>query len=152
MATGRDRNEFPQPPEGIEQSDDHSLFLELNEVILKACEDVRDRRYQRPADLTLDLKTALAGKSVRQKRVIARVLATTGRVGAVLTALALLGFLVIKAFGPAATEEAAFPAPTWVPFAIPETDLQLNFHRLYHDFSPDGKRIIFVREGGLFLH
>ena len=46
IATGKDRQNFPEPPTLLEEFADRNLFLELNEVIIKACEtDLRSRYH-----------------------------------------------------------------------------------------------------------
>jgi len=55
-AMGRDRLQYPDiPTSAIERADDPALFA-LNEIILKACEDNVQRRYQSAAELYQDLK------------------------------------------------------------------------------------------------
>ena len=45
IATGKDRQSFPEPPTLLEQFTDRKQLLELNEIILKACEnDPSNRR------------------------------------------------------------------------------------------------------------
>jgi hypothetical protein len=118
MATGRDRKEFPEPPAGIEEAKDHRAFLEFNEVILKACEESRDRRYQTSSDLVEDLKTLLAGKSVRWKRLISRATILSLKIGALVAVVAAVGFSAVKALHPAASKPAVFSEPRTVAMAF----------------------------------
>src|SRR5262249_3818601 len=43
IATGKDRQNFPEPPTLLEEFADHKQLLELNEIILKACENADGR-------------------------------------------------------------------------------------------------------------
>jgi WD40 repeat protein/serine/threonine protein kinase len=63
ISTGRDRNEFPALPE---QADSTEEFLELNEVLLKACHTDISQRYRSALAMAADLKVIANGKSVRR--------------------------------------------------------------------------------------
>ena len=72
MATGNDRRAFPQLPEPFVDAREQKAFVEFNGVILKCCERSAENRYRTAADLSADLKAALAGKSVRRRRASGR--------------------------------------------------------------------------------
>ena len=68
IAFGKDRQEFPQLPPDLQSHPDYAALLELNEVILKACETNPRQRYQSAEQLRADLELLQGGKSVKQKR------------------------------------------------------------------------------------
>jgi serine/threonine protein kinase len=68
MATGKDRNQFPELPTDLGETNGTRELIELNEIILKACEaDVRCR-YTSAENLLSDLQLLKQGKSVRRRR------------------------------------------------------------------------------------
>lgn len=68
LATGMDRQEFPQLPPDLQRLPDRALLLELNEVILRACDPVPAERYRDGAAMHTDLVALQAGSSVRRRR------------------------------------------------------------------------------------
>lgn len=88
LATGLDRNEFPQLPDAISEWKDRAEFLELNEVLLRACEPEVRLRYRDAGALLDDLLLLQAGRSVRRLRNAERRLARALRVAAVLGLIA----------------------------------------------------------------
>lgn len=66
-AMGRDRNDFPEPLTGLAKIPERQLLLELNAVILKACETKPNDRYRSANDMYADLALLQTGKSVREK-------------------------------------------------------------------------------------
>ncbi|HEX5222612.1 MAG TPA: protein kinase [Verrucomicrobiae bacterium] len=69
IAFGKDRQDFPQLPPDLQSHRDYAALLELNEVILKACEsDVRNR-YPSAQEMQPDLALLQEGKSIKQARV-----------------------------------------------------------------------------------
>lgn len=96
-ATGMDRQEFPRLPIGLATWPDRREFLELNEVLLRACEPEARRRFGDAEALLQELLLLQAGKSVRRLRRAERHLSRTIRVAATLavaTVLAGAGALV----------------------------------------------------------
>jgi WD40 repeat protein/serine/threonine protein kinase len=67
-ATGKDRQQFPELPANFADGEEAARFLELNEVILKACDPEASRRYQSAREMLAELELLDAGKSVRQAR------------------------------------------------------------------------------------
>ena len=67
LATGLDREEFPRLPPELNQVSDRRLLLELNEIILRACEPAPDRRYRAASALLADLLVLQAGRSLRRR-------------------------------------------------------------------------------------
>lgn len=71
-STGKDRLDFPEFPTLLAESSDFGQFLELNEVILHACQNNAQSRYQTAWDMHSDLVVLAAGKSVRRLRILER--------------------------------------------------------------------------------
>jgi serine/threonine protein kinase len=65
---GKDRQEFPQLPPDLQAQPEYTALIELNEVILKACETDPRRRYASAEALRQDLALLRDGKSVVQAR------------------------------------------------------------------------------------
>jgi WD40 repeat protein len=96
ISTGRDRNDFPNLPEELEKMPDRRALLELNEIILKACDRDVKRRYSSAAAMREDLLLVQAGRSVRQLHLTERRLRFIAKYGVAATfisALAIAGFL-----------------------------------------------------------
>jgi WD40 repeat protein len=96
ISTGRDRNDFPNLPEDLETMPERRALLELNEIILKACDRDVKRRYSSASAMREDLLLVQAGRSVRQlhlteKRL--RFIAKYGVAATFISALAIAGFL-----------------------------------------------------------
>lgn len=68
LATGVDRTEFPRLPPEFAQWTDRREFMELNEVLLRACEGDARRRFADAGALLDELLLLQAGKSVRRMR------------------------------------------------------------------------------------
>ncbi len=68
IAFGKDRQDYPQLPPDLSSRPDHAGLLELNEVIVKACESDPRKRYQSATGMKADLALLQNGKSVRRKR------------------------------------------------------------------------------------
>jgi polygalacturonase len=91
--TGRDRLDFPELPEDLQEMPDREVFLELNAVIAKACERDPRRRYASAREMCEDLIRVQRGQSVRRARSRQRARVLAGRISAVvgLVGLAVLG-------------------------------------------------------------
>lgn len=88
LVTGLDRTLFPQLPEDFAARADRLAFLELNAVVLRACEPNLARRPAHARELLEDLLLVQAGKSVRRLWAAERGLARALKVAAVLAAMA----------------------------------------------------------------
>ncbi len=66
LATGLDRQEFPQLPPALDRLPDHRALLALNEVILRACDPQAARRHRDGAELVSELEALQAGRRVRR--------------------------------------------------------------------------------------
>ncbi len=84
LATGLDRQRFPELPGGFAERADRTSFLELNAVILRACEPDLKRRQPDARALLEDLLMIQAGKSVRRLWAAERGLARALKMVAVL--------------------------------------------------------------------
>ena len=90
LATRLDRHDFPRLPENLEARPDHREFLELNEVLLRACEPDGRRRYPDATALLDELLLLQAGRSVRRLRKAEQRLTRSVRVAAVLAVVAAI--------------------------------------------------------------
>ena len=68
ISTGRDRNDYPGLPRDLSRAPDAAKFLELNEVILKACQVKPELRYRSASEMKADLALLQSGRSLRQMR------------------------------------------------------------------------------------
>ena len=89
-STGLPRDLFPDvPPEWLAEHAGPEA-MELNEVILKACEAQRERRYQTAAAMQADLAVLHSGQSIRRVRVLERRVKLARRSGLVAAAVAII--------------------------------------------------------------
>ncbi len=93
-ATGMDRREFPKLPDVLRSRPDAAQVFELNEIILKACAQNSEQRYQTCAEMHADLALLNRGKSVKQKRTRQRRMAIGKMAGLALSALAIVTALI----------------------------------------------------------
>ena len=68
ILTGKDRHDFPQLPSDWATRPDHQQCLELNGIILRACENDAAKRYRSAQELLSDLQMLQRGKSVQKLR------------------------------------------------------------------------------------
>jgi hypothetical protein len=90
IATGKDRLDFPELPENFSGFPDWELLLELNAVIIKACETDPGNRYASAKKFHDDLALLSAGKSVRKTRATRRRIGLLLRVAGGVAALAVI--------------------------------------------------------------
>ena len=88
--TGKDRKEFPALPDWWGNSPQHSELVELNEILIQACEPNPLKRYQSAQELHADLLLLEDGKSIKRLRLLERRLASLKRIGGVLAVIALV--------------------------------------------------------------
>ena len=79
-STGRDRNDFPFLPEKLNEFPDAKALVELNEVVVKACQQEREKRYRSARDMNAELVVVLNGKSLKQLHWLQRQVAIGKRV------------------------------------------------------------------------
>jgi len=127
LSTGLDRQEFPQLPADMKRLPDRRGLLELNEIILRACDPRRERRYRDGAALLEDLLALQAGGSLRRRRV-GRKLALVAAASAAVVTLGAFGWRSLR---PPVAESVsnqrpeAAAAPKSVPPPIPEDEKSL---------------------------
>ncbi|MBL9207722.1 MAG: protein kinase, partial [Opitutaceae bacterium] len=68
LSSGHDRQEFPKLPIDLDVLSDRSEFLELNEILRRACGPVPDERYADGSAILADLVALNAGVSLRTRR------------------------------------------------------------------------------------
>lgn len=90
IAFGKDRQDFPQLPPDLSAHPDYAALLELNEVILKACETDPRRRYASATELREDLAHLQQGRSVKRRRTAERRWAFISKYGLATAAVTLL--------------------------------------------------------------
>jgi WD40 repeat protein/serine/threonine protein kinase len=97
--TGRDRQAFPELPTLTGPPADTAAFLELNEVIVKACDSDATRRYQSAREMYGDLMLLDRGKSVKRLRVLEKRLSLIKRVLTIsAVVLAIPALVVFQAY------------------------------------------------------
>lgn len=82
LVTGLDRHDYPRLPPELHAWPDRKEVLELNEVLIRACEPHPGQRHTDAAALLDDLLLLQAGKSVRRLRKAERRLARALRIAA----------------------------------------------------------------------
>lgn len=85
--TGKDRHEFPELPTFLDRLPDQDTYLELNEVILRACKTQPGQRYQSAEEMHGDLLLVAEGKSVRRRNRRARLVANCKRMVGIVIAI-----------------------------------------------------------------
>lgn len=68
IAMGKDRLAFPSPPTFADGLPDRELLMDLNEIILKACDPNPKSRYRSAKEMAEDLQILAAGESLRKLR------------------------------------------------------------------------------------
>ncbi len=111
LATDRDRQEFPQLPRDMGRMHDRRTLLELNEVIMRACDPAFERRYCDGASLLADLE-AIQGGRHRRRRILRAAAWPLG-----LAAAVALGFIGWRCVAPRPS------APSVPPIAVPRPTL-----------------------------
>lgn len=66
--TGMDRSKFPLLPAEWRGAYDFDQRVELNEIVLRACEGQRDRRYATAREMLADVALVASGRSVKKMR------------------------------------------------------------------------------------
>ncbi len=119
-ATGRDRQEFPELPTRLGATrEDEAGLIELNEIILKACDNEPKRRYQTAEAMRADLAVLNRGQSLARKRSAQRRLAMLLKVGVVSVALAVGVRVFMRPHFPVLAPAYSLPAPVNLPAAKP---------------------------------
>jgi WD40 repeat protein len=95
ITTAKDRQAFPEPPSDLGALAHQEGFLELNEVIFKACAADPRKRYRTAEEMHDDLVLVQSGRSVRRLRAAEKRLAVATRIGA---AACVLGALIAAGY------------------------------------------------------
>src|SRR5262245_1289569 len=93
ISTGKDRQAFPEPPTCLVEMPEQKELSELNEVILKACENDPRKRYKTAEEMHADLALLRGGKSVRHLRLVEKRLRFMTR-----ASVATIAVIVLSAF------------------------------------------------------
>lgn len=93
LLTGLDRHDYPRLPPDLHTWPDRAAALELNEVLIRACDPHPDRRHADATALLDDLLLLQAGRSVRRLRKAERRLARALRAAAALALVAAIAGL-----------------------------------------------------------
>jgi hypothetical protein len=72
LSTGLVREDYPRLPEELRELPDREAIVELNEVVLVACDPMESRRYPDASAMLEDLLELQAGHSLRHRRSRAR--------------------------------------------------------------------------------
>jgi hypothetical protein len=67
-SSGRDRMDYPELASDLRSSPDREGLVQFNEIILKACDEDRKRRYPSASAMRLDLERIKAGQPLRRPR------------------------------------------------------------------------------------
>ena len=92
LATGRDRNDFPRLPLDLHTRSDRAELMELNEVIVRACDPTPFGRYTDAEAMLNELLLLQAGRSVRRLRLTERGLAQARRIVFALIVVTTIAF------------------------------------------------------------
>jgi eukaryotic-like serine/threonine-protein kinase len=92
MSTGRHRLEFPELPTNLQELTDAQGLMELNAIVIKACEHDPRKRYQHARELVEDLIWLQRGGSLRHRR------ERRGQAALALKAAALLALGAVAVF------------------------------------------------------
>jgi WD40 repeat protein len=88
LSTGRDRNEFPSLPQDLDTIADRKTLLELNEIVVRACDPSPARRYKDAGAMLQDILLLQAGHSVRRLHSVERRLRDSLRLAAIMATIA----------------------------------------------------------------
>ncbi len=90
LSSGRDRMDYPRLPENFDQLPDRAALVEFNEIVLRAGDPERERRYASADEVVRDLLLLEAGKSVRRLRLLETRFSLALRAAAVAVAVTLV--------------------------------------------------------------
>jgi tetratricopeptide (TPR) repeat protein len=122
IGTGKDRHEFPALPPDLDTLPDKPALIELNVILLKACDPDPRQRHASAAAMRAELELLQQGGSVRRRRVTQHRFALARQAALVLGGLALLGvlgFLLVNALKRPAPGAAANPVDPISIFVLP---------------------------------
>jgi serine/threonine protein kinase len=136
ISTGKDRCEFPSLPTDLRTRADAEGLIELNEVLIRACEPEQSQRYKTAEELLRDLELLRTGQSVKQAYARRRQVKHL-KVAAV--SLTLAGILTGAAYIP--LRHLFAPAPAIKESPIPEANEAFRKGMLaFHQNSGDSMK------------
>ena len=94
LSTGRNQRDYPNLPPGFHELPDYTTLIELNQILLKACETNPKLRYKSAKEMHGHLLRVRRGESIRQIRWMEKALPRACRVAAIVFVLALLGIVI----------------------------------------------------------
>jgi serine/threonine protein kinase len=95
-STGHGVEQFPELPTDITSQPEQTALGELNQVVLRACEEKPKQRYQKAEELRADLLWLQSGRSLRQVRKNERYVAVAKKAAVGVLVLAVAAFFVNK--------------------------------------------------------
>jgi TolB-like protein/cytochrome c-type biogenesis protein CcmH/NrfG len=127
LATGLDRQQFPQLPPDFSRLRDQRELLQLNEVIMRACEPEFEKRYHDGSALLEDLEAVQSGRPRRRFpwRTLAWPVATAAAVA--------VAWVAAKHFRPRAATGVPPPGEATSPASGERSVAVLPFENLSHD-------------------
>jgi serine/threonine protein kinase/Tfp pilus assembly protein PilF len=114
ISTGCDRKEFPTLPADIATRPDRGAFIELNAIVMRACQFDPDQRYANAKAMLAELELLHSGHSVQRKRALQHGWAVVLRATLVLFALAVSVasvLILLRQFAGAAFPSDGPPSP-----------------------------------------
>jgi serine/threonine protein kinase len=136
--TGLDRREFPKLPDDLRDWPDRNAVVEINEVVLKACAADSEERYKSCDELQTELTLLRQGKSVRLKRGKKRRLASSRKIAAALSVVALVAVNIAfwqRQFGPSSQSVDGPPSTNMEANALCDKALLILRGDNYRDFG-----------------
>jgi tetratricopeptide (TPR) repeat protein len=91
LSTGKDRHEFPALPPNLDQLPDKQQLIEVNAILLKACDPDPRRRHASAAATRAELELLQQGGSIKRRRAAQHRFALARKAATALAVLALLG-------------------------------------------------------------
>ena len=92
ISTGKDRKDYPALPPDLRErpESEQRELMELNAVLVKACESDPRQRYQSAEEMRADLELLQCGKSVKRKRALQHWLSVSKKAALVLSLLTVV--------------------------------------------------------------
>jgi serine/threonine protein kinase len=117
-AFGKDRQEFPALPADVASRPDHARLLELNAVLLKACDSDRRERYNSADQMRADLELLHAGRSVKRQQAWQETRRLTARLGSA-AAVVVAAWFLFNRFSDSNLQQSNVATPTASIFILP---------------------------------